>query len=412
MKNDPLEPGLLSIFRLFLLIQLGLIVLGVLAYMHRGDLSGCPFCIMAVAVAGILLLIGYLSWPWLATQLGRLYLPVALAFAVFIPLLVQSELIQLFPNPQDFGSDEIAWQIFLFLFFPLVLVAWQYNFRKVILYTFLSSGLEVLILHMGNYTWFHQTSYPRSMSVRTVVFLAAGYVIALIMRRQREQRRSLIEANRQLSHYAATLEQLATTQERNRMARELHDTLAHTLSALAVQLEAVRSIWQSSPSQACAMLDDALATTRSGLGETRKAILDLRVSPIEDLGLYQAIHDLAEAAASRAGASLRLDMPPTIDKLSPDIEQCLFRVAQEALENVVRHSEAHQLCLQLAREDSHLVLVVSDDGRGFDAGRAAGQGCFGLKGMRERVEMLGGDLDIRSQQGQGTTIRLTLELAR
>ncbi len=411
MKNTPLEPGLLSIFRLFLIIQLGLIVLNVLIHMHLGNLGleGCPFCIIAVGAAGILLLIGYLSWPGLQERLGRYYLPIALFLAVFIPLIVQNELIGSFRNPQQFSSDESAWQIFLSLFFPLVLVAWQYNFREVIRYSFLSAGLEVLILHFGNYKWFHQFSYQRSIMVRTLVFLAVGYVIALIMQRQREQRQSLLEANRQLRHYASTLEQLAVTQERNRMSHELHDTLAHTLSGLAVQLEAARSLWHSAPERSYAMLEDSLLATRNGLTESRKAIQALRASPLEDLGLTLALRNLAESAASRSGAILKLELPANLEKLAPDVEQCIFRVAQESLENIVRHAEAQHITVQLAHEETRLILDVCDDGKGFDPAKVDDHKNFGLKGLRERVAMFTGELQIHSQAGQGTTIRLILE---
>src|SRR5512142_1209627 len=170
------------------------------------------------------------------------------------------------------------------------------------------------------------------------------------MQRQREQRQSLVEANRQVRHYAATLEQLAVTQERNRMSRELHDTLAHTLSGLAVQLEAARSLWRSSPERSHAMLEDALLATRSGLTESRKAIQALRASPLEDLGLTLALRTLAESAASRSGAALDLAIPATLEKLAPDVEQCLFRVAQEALENIVRHAEAQSITVRLVHE--------------------------------------------------------------
>lgn len=409
MKDAPLEPNLLSIFRLFLGIQFGLTVLFVLAHVHLGNLSGCPFCVMAVAAAGALVLIGYLSWPRLPERLGRSYLPLALTFSIFLSLLIQNELIQSFTDPQEFGSDENAWQMFLCLFFPLVLVAWQYDFRTVIRYSFLSAGLEALMLHFGNYEWFHETSYQRSIFVRTIVFLAVGYVISLIMQRQREQRQSLIEANRQLRHYAATLEQLAVTQERNRMSRELHDTLAHTLSGLAVQLEAARSLWHSSPERSFAMLEDSLLATRSGLIESRKAIRSLRASPLEDLGLTLALRNLAESAASRSGATLKVEILTTHEKIAPDVEQCIFRVAQEALENIVRHAEARHITVQLTRAGPCLALNVSDDGRGFDPAQVDAEKHFGLKGLRERVTMFAGELQIHSRAGAGTSIRLVLE---
>jgi len=409
MKNTPLEPGLLSIFRLFLGIQLGLIVLNVLAHAHIGQLSGCPFCIVAVAATGMLLLYAYLSWPWLAARLGRYYFPLALIFSIFLSLLVQNELIQSLTNPTEFSSDESSWQIFLLLFFPLVLVAWQYNFRAVVRYSIFTVFLDALMLHFCNYEWFHQNYYQRSIMTRTIVFLAIGYVITLIMQRQREQRQSLIEANRQLRHYAAALEQLAVTQERNRMSRELHDTLAHTLSGLAVQLEAARSLWQSAPERSYAMLEDSLRATRTGLTESRKAIQALRASPLEDLGLTLAIRNLAENAASRSGATLSLELPTDLEKLAPDLEQCIFRVAQESLENIVRHAEAHHITVQLERKDARLILIVSDDGQGFDPAQVDGQKSFGLKGLRERVAMFTGALQLHSQVGRGTAVRLILE---
>ena len=409
MKNAPLEPNLISTFQFFLSLQLGMIVVNVLAHVHLGSLSGSPFCVVAVAIVGILLLFGYLSWPWLAIRLGRFYLPTALIFSVFISLLVQNELIQSSANPQEFLGDESVWQNFLFLFVPLILTAWQYNFKAVILYSFLSAGLEVLILHLGNYEWFHQTSYQRSILVRTIFFLVAGHMIAHIMQRQREQRQSLLEANRQLRHYAATLEQLAVTQERNRMSRELHDTLAHTLSGLAVQLEAARSLWQSAPERSYAMLEDSLLATRTGLTESRKAIQALRASPLEDLGLTLALRNLAESAASCSGATLSLELPTKLEKLAPDVEQCLFRVAQESLENIVRHAEAQHITVQLVREDTRLILSITDDGQGFDPAQVDASKHLGLKGLWERVAMFAGELQIHSQTGQGTTIRLILE---
>ncbi|MFZ5909312.1 MAG: sensor histidine kinase [Chloroflexota bacterium] len=404
-----LEPNLISTFQFFLSLQLGMIVVNVLAHVHLGSFSDCPFCIMAVAIAGILLLFGYLSWPWLGTRLGRFYLPAALIFSVFISLLVQNELIQSSANPQEFLGEESVWQNFLFLFVPLILTAWQYNFKAVILYSFFSAGLELLMLHLGNYDWFHQVSYQRSILVRMIFFLVAGRMIAVIMQRQREQRQSLIEANRQLRHYAATLEQLAVTQERNRMSRELHDTLAHTLSGLAVQLEAARSLWGSAPERSYAMLEDSLLVMRTGLTESRKAIQALRASPLEDLGLALALRNLAENAATRAGATLSLELPANLEKIAPDVEQCLFRVAQESLENIVRHAEARHITVQLARENTRLILKVSDDGQGFNPVQVDADKHFGLKGLRERVAMFTGELQIHSRPGQGTTICLVLE---
>jgi signal transduction histidine kinase len=193
------------------------------------------------------------------------------------------------------------------------------------------------------------------------------------------------------------------------MSRELHDTLAHTLSGLAVQLEGARSLWGSAPERSHAMLEDSLLATRTGLTESRKAIQALRASPLEDLGLTLALRNLAESAASRSGATLGLELPTNLEKLAPDVEQCIFRVAQESLENIVRHAEAQHITVQLVSENTCLILSVSDDGQGFDPAQVDVHKNFGLKGLRERVAMFTGELQIHSQTGQGTTVRLILE---
>ncbi len=196
--------------------------------------------------------------------------------------------------------------------------------------------------------------------------MVLGWLVVRLMTIQREQRQALKEANRKLTHHAATLEQLATTRERNRLARELHDTLAHTLSAVAVQLEATNALWTTKPEQAHARLQKSIEVTRSGLTETRRVLQDLRASPLEDLGLALAIRHLAESTASRSGLTLDLHIADRLGSVSPDIEQAVYRIAQEALVNAAAHANARNLTVQLGHFDSHLVLTVSDDGKGFD----------------------------------------------
>ncbi len=412
-QGEPLEPGLAPIFRMSLATQLGLTILNVLVHIHLGRFAGCPWCIVAVCAAGNVLLLGYLSWTGFQRRLGRYYLPLALILDVFLALLVQNELLTAAVDPKEFVGEENIWQVFIFLLFPLVLVAWQYNFRAVVLYCLFTGGLEIVMLHWGGYEQiFADMTYQRTVAIRTIAFLVVGHIIAHVMRKQRQQRQELAAANRRLSHYAATLEQLAITQERNRVARELHDTLAHTLSGLAVQLEAVHSLWQSSPAKAQTMLEEALDGTRSGLGETRKAIQALRASPLEDMGLSLALRDLAEAVSCRTGASLELELPQSLDKLPPDVEQCFYRLAQEALENIARHAGASRITVQLARQERYLIMTVTDDGQGFDVGSVDSQRHLGIKGMRERAEMIGGSLSVHSQAGKGTTVRLTWEAER
>jgi signal transduction histidine kinase len=206
--------------------------------------------------------------------------------------------------------------------------------------------------------------------------------------------------------YAAALEELTISRERNRLARELHDTLAHTLSGLVVQLEAIATIWGSMPLKASAMLEQALDTTRAGLSETRRALQDLLATPLEDLGLTLAIRSLAENVAARGGLRLQLDVPGHIDDLSPEVKQVYYRVAQEALENVVQHASASQVSVSLRHSSGQLILEVSDDGVGFAEESIISCDQLGIKGMQERADLIGGTLEVESQVRQGTTIRL------
>ena len=181
---------------------------------------------------------------------------------------------------------------------------------------------------------------------------------------EQARREELTTANHQLAQYAGNLEELTISRERNRMARELHDTLAHTLSGLSVQLETARAFWDVDEGTAKELLDQSLAATRSGLQETRRALQSLRATPLEDLGLVLALKGLAESAESRAGLTLDLDLPTQPLTLTPAIEQAVYRIAQEAVNNVIKHATAKTLMLSL-QTGNPIELVVADDGVGF-----------------------------------------------
>ena len=131
--------------------------------------------------------------------------------------------------------------------------------------------------------------------IQIVAFLLVGHMLGNLVKVQREQRQRLTEANARLAQHASTVEQLTISQERNRLARELHDVLAHTLSGVAVELEGLRATMQRDPEQATALLNHSLQAIREGLTETRRALQELRAKPLEDLGLALAIQTLAES---------------------------------------------------------------------------------------------------------------------
>ncbi len=364
------------------------------------------------------LLLVFLLWPGLPRRLGRAYLPVALVIASVLPILARQ--VGLAPPPGMPPGPRgpaipiliiLSPELLMALLVPTVIAAWQYDVRPVLTLVLGTALLDTGVL-------LAQLSVPDVeivvalvLLLRTGVLLMVGYAVVYMVGIQRERRDALVRENTQLARQAAIVEQLAVTAERNRLARELHDTLAHTLSGLAVQLEALRSLWDTDRRGARAMLDQALGSTRSGLTEARRALHDLRASPLADLGLPLALRHLAESVAARTGATLKVRTPDPGTRFPPELEQSVYRVAQEALENVARHADARHIMVALTRENAHLLLTIDDDGRGFDQALDSGDG-LGLQGMRERAEMLGGTVEITSQPGGPTTLRLHLPLSR
>lgn len=398
LKQFPLEPGLLSVFRLFAGLHFGIALLGMLARASSDELFG---------LIVVSLLTVYLWWPGLPRRLGRAFLPSALLLATVGPIFGQYLELLTDLNEREFNLVPDISVLTLVLLIPLILVGWQYNFRAVLVYCVLTAaldvGLTVLSIGQGN-------PYARSLfnviQIRTVFYLLIGYIIVRLVTAQRQQRQALIQANAQLAQYASTLEQLAVSRERNRLAGELHDTLAHTLSGTAVQLEAVKTVWEADPAQARKLLDQSSQAIRTGLTETRRALRALRASPLEELGLALAVRGLAESVAEQTGASLDWQGPEQVDHLTPAVEQGIYRVAQEALANIARHALAQHLAVQLAQSNGRLSLQISDDGCGFELDRVEAEHHFGLKGMQERAEMMGAVLTVDSEPGRGTVIHL------
>ena len=405
MKASRLEPGLLTLFRLFPVVQLILMVVNLHVHSTRGYLGGNVWLGYLFVSIGSLILLAYLSLPWLEKHLDRLYLPIALVYSTVFSLLTH----YLFLTAHSGGgSEEGAWQLFLFLSAPLIVVSWQYSFKAVLVYCLFATLLDAILVRLivTDFVLFEQT-YHRLSFIRFISFLMVGYIISRVMQQLRGQRQALQEANRKLEHYLGTLEQLTVSRERNRVARELHDTLAHTLSGVAVQLEAVDSLWTLDQEQAHSLLRHSLQATRDGLTETRNAIQSLRAAPLEALGLARALQDYAEATAGRAGFRVEVDMPKKLDGLPLEVEQCFYRIGQEAIENVARHAQAKCAQVKLTGSASELCLQVIDDGVGFDPQVAENGRHFGLQGMRERAGLIHASLDVFSHPGAGTRLQLS-----
>ncbi|MDX1438076.1 MAG: histidine kinase, partial [Anaerolineales bacterium] len=246
MTANRTEPGLLSVFRGFTILYLVLILGLILLRSLPPDFSDIPdgAAVLWFLLIMNALLLGYLSWGWLERRLAGYYLPIAILVAGVGPIIgealtLHNQLEIWLQFPGYFGG----WQLIPVLFVPLVLLAWQYRLRAVVVFALgtalLDFGLTTLVFGGPSMAL---APFAGLVFIRTVAFLFVGYIVVRLMDRQREARQALTQANLQLRHYASTLEQLTISRERNRLARELHDTLAHTLSGQAVQLEAVKAL--------------------------------------------------------------------------------------------------------------------------------------------------------------------------
>jgi signal transduction histidine kinase len=405
----PIEPGLLRIFRYFTgIAMIYFAILWVYGSTAKGQNIALQVqSLMNFATNACQLV--YLSIPWLERRLKGWYLPIALV--TYTGVTVFSNMIYLFDRSTDlYVTVARSWALVPILLVPLVLIAWQYSFLYVLLFTIFTNAIDLFILFLVvkvvNFETLPILGLPL---IRAFAFGTVGYIVERLVDIQRMQKRKLVITNLQLSQYASTLEQLATSRERNRLARELHDTLAHTLSGVAVNLEAIKTMLAPDQVDIAAMLDHSLSTTRLGLDETRRALQDLRARPLEDLGLELALRKLSQALTEREGIVTQIEFSADLPVLPPNVEQSFYRIAQEALENTVKHAKAHHVSLSLKAERDCIELTVSDDGSGFNPQKDVEDAQFGIKGMQERAAVVGGTLSVNSRLGQGTVIRFLWE---
>ncbi|MBC8472047.1 MAG: sensor histidine kinase [Planctomycetes bacterium] len=356
-----------------------------------------------------LLCLGLAYWPWIQKRLRQAFVPVIVVVITIMPVIANWLMTRLSPFSPPFPPEGPVLGLLPFLFIALLLVAWQYRWQYILLIILGTTGLNLGVI------WsFAEPGTPPFQGglvitlIQSIIFLAVGFSISYLMSRLRGQQQSLEEANIRLTHYASTLVHLTTSRERNRLAWELHDTLAHTLSGLSVQLETVKAYWDVDQQTARSILEKSLVATHSGLEETRRALKALRASPLDDLGLAMATRNMVEETAARANLTLDLSIMDKVPTLSPDVEQCVYRVAQEAVTNVVKHANAKNLTVKLEFIEGKVTLIVGDDGVGFGIEKSSKTSHFGLTGMRERAQLLGGEFDVISEPGYGTTIQLTI----
>jgi len=270
-------------------------------------------------------------------------------------------------------------------------------------YLLLSLINFVLFTNMGNAVYWLLTIIPIVIFISMYVTL---YVRQADARERAEALAAELEiANQQLTEYAARVEDLTIAAERQRMARELHDTLSQGLAGLILQLEAADAhLTNNRHAKAQSIVENAMGQARTTLADARRAIDDLRQSSVDDLDSMLRLEISRFTNATGIPCGYHADQTQPI----PDpVKETLVRAVAEALTNVANHAQAHNVAVDVRMKDKSLLVTIQDDGRGFDAS-AIPSGHYGILGIKERVRLANGSFEIHNNNG--TTLKIEIPL--
>ena len=248
-----------------------------------------------------------------------------------------------------------------------------------------------------------------NIALGAALLLAAGCVVYILRIERQNSRRyeEVVQTRGTLRQLSARLVEAQET-ERRTISRELHDQVGQTLNALLVDSANLAKRIPPEDGISRRYLDNIRAFADSSVNSLRDIALLLRPSMLDDLGLIPALEWQAREVSRRNGIKVKVAAEKVPDSLPDAVRTCIYRVVQEALHNVSRHSGARSVSVTVRQTDESLMLIVEDDGRGFDPARTRG---LGLLGMEERITQLGGRLEIQSQPDKGTVLRVTLPIA-
>jgi len=249
-------------------------------------------------------------------------------------------------------------------------------------------------------------------TIPMVIFVVIYVTLYMRQMNARENAQALAaeleSANRQLSEYAAQVEDLTIANERQRMARELHDTLSQGLAGLILQLEAADAhLANNRNDKAQSIIGNAMTQARVTLTDARRAIDDLRQSSLEDLD--SALHLEISRFKDSTGIPILFHSDQTPPLPAP-VTETLIRAVAESLTNIATHAKAHNVTVDVRMKDKSLSVTIQDDGQGFDASSIP-SGHYGILGIKERVRLVNGSVEIQSESGKGTTIRIDIPLS-
>jgi signal transduction histidine kinase len=300
-----------------------------------------------------------------------------------------------------------AWGVYQILFFVLSSQAMMVFPREsgllwIGIFTLSTGG--VLVANLG---W--------KLGIITLWPYFAGYlffgIFALAMQQARVERdknkellKELRETHQQLKEYSDRVEELTITKERNRLAREMHDTLGHRLTVASVQLEGASKLIGEDPQKSRQIVETARDQVRKALQELRNTVATMREPLQVDLPLEKALQELILSFEKALDLEVHLMMADDLPDLSKHHRLPIYRIAQEALTNVQKHARADQVWIQLFVQGPSLILLISDDGRGYP--EEIPEHAFGIAGIRERVHHLGGTLELGERKGGGARMRV------
>ncbi|MEW6232020.1 MAG: histidine kinase [Chloroflexota bacterium] len=233
--------------------------------------------------------------------------------------------------------------------------------------------------------------------------LAHSAALALENARLHEERLAILR--QQLAQVTAAQEE-----ERRRIARELHDGVGPALASLNVRLRTARKLLERDQHLTGQEIEELAELAQTNIQDIRRLIYDLRPAALDELGLVPALREYVTRYQEEQGLEVALSLPESDERLPAPVETALFRIAQEALNNVVRHAQAHRVDVALGRDEAHVTLRIADDGQGFDPQASRSSMHLGLWSMRERVEQLGGRFEVESAPGRGTKLVVKIPL--
>ena len=240
--------------------------------------------------------------------------------------------------------------------------------------------------------------------VLAFVLLLVGAVLA-----EYESRAKLVQANRRLREYALQIENQATLQERNRIAREIHDSVGHYLTAQSIQLENTALFLAQDQIKAASHLAKARQLGKDALTNIRASIATLRTNPLQERSLLTTIEELILEFQSNTNIAIASEID-LISTLPTEVNTALYRIVQEALTNISKHSQATKVNLSLKETGSKILLSIQDNGCGFN--QSDNTTGFGLQGMKERTAALHGKIAIMSKYSQGCRINVEIPLSK